>query len=54
MTPVPSTSATLRVSSITQDWVVDGHGFTPAGLIPYDPELADEIEASIRDYLERR
>ena len=38
----------------TRDWVVDGHGFTPAGLIPYDPELADEIEASIRDYLERR
>jgi hypothetical protein len=38
----------------TRGWAFEGHGFTPAGLIPYDPELADEIEASILDYLERQ
>ena len=33
------------------DWVIDGHRFRPKGVIPYDPRWADEIEASIQDYL---
>jgi hypothetical protein len=33
------------------DWVIDGHRFRPAGVIPYDPARADEIEASIQEYL---
>jgi hypothetical protein len=35
-------------------WTIDNRPFTPAGLIPYDPALADEIEASIQDYLDAR
>lgn len=37
-----------------KEWSVDGHDFTPGGLVPYDPALADEIEASIREYLNTR
>jgi hypothetical protein len=36
------------------EWVIDGHRFSPIGLIPYDPALAEEIEASIRQYLEEQ
>jgi hypothetical protein len=36
------------------DWVIDGHRFSPSGLIPYDPALAGDIEASIREYLEEQ
>jgi hypothetical protein len=35
-------------------WTVDGRDFAPAGLIPYDPAHADEIEASIRTYLSQQ
>jgi hypothetical protein len=34
--------------------VIDGHRFSPSGLIPYDPALAGDIEASIREYLEEQ
>lgn len=37
-----------------QGWSINGHHFSPAGLIPYDPAFADEIEASINDYLEEQ
>lgn len=37
-----------------KEWSIDGHEFTPGGLIPYDPALADEIEASIHEYLETK
>lgn len=36
------------------NWVIDGHRFSPIGLIPYDPALAEEINASIRQYLAER
>ena len=36
------------------DWRVDGHSWSPDGLIPYNPALADEIEASIHEYLDAR
>jgi hypothetical protein len=39
---------------VDQEWVIQGHRFSPAGLIPYDPAFADAIEASIHDYLEER
>lgn len=35
----------------SREWTFDGHAYTPSGLVPYDPALAEEIEASIRDYL---
>lgn len=35
-------------------WLIDGHEFMPFGLIPYDPTFADEIQASIREYLASR
>lgn len=38
--------------SAENDWSIEGHDFSPRGLIPYDPAFADEIEASIHDYLE--
>ena len=38
--------------SAENDWEIQGHDFSPHGLIPYDPAFADEIEASIHDYLE--
>lgn len=38
--------------SVENAWIIDGHPFTPAGLIPYDPALAQEIESSIQSYLE--
>ena len=36
------------------EWVIDGHRFSPIGLVPYDPALAEEIKASIRQYLEEQ
>ena len=36
------------------DWQVDGHRFWPAGVIPYDPKWADEIDASIQQYMDTR
>ena len=36
------------------DWQIDGHRFSPAGVIPYDPKWADEIDASIQQYLDTR
>jgi hypothetical protein len=33
------------------DWKINGHGFWPDGLIPYDPAFADQIESSIQHYL---
>jgi hypothetical protein len=39
------------LQSVEYAWTIDGHRFTPAGLIPYDPELAQEIESSIQKYL---
>jgi hypothetical protein len=35
-------------------WKVDGFRWYPDGLIPYDSNLADEIEASINEYLETK
>jgi hypothetical protein len=35
-------------------WSIDGHEFAPGGLIPYDPAVANEIEASIHEYLETK
>jgi hypothetical protein len=37
-----------------KEWSINGHKFKPGGLIPYDPALADEIEASIHEYLETK
>ena len=37
-----------------KQWSINGHEFRPGGLIPYDPALADQIEASIREYLETK
>jgi hypothetical protein len=36
------------------DWQIDGHRFSPAGVIPYDPNWAEEIDASIQQYLDTR
>jgi hypothetical protein len=33
-------------------WAIDGHRFSPAGLTPYDPAFAHEIQASIQEYLD--
>lgn len=35
-----------------EDWIVAGQRFAPDPLIPHDPALAAEIEASIQEYLE--
>ena len=40
------------LSTAQNDWSIQGHDFAPRGLIPYDPAFADEIEASINDYLQ--
>lgn len=37
-----------------KDWPIDGYRFLPAGFIPYDPALAEEIAASVREYLDGR
>jgi hypothetical protein len=42
------------LSPAERDWMIDGHRFSPDGLIPYDPASADEIEASIQEYLDSR
>jgi hypothetical protein len=36
-----------------RDWVVAGQNFAPSALIPYDPTVADEIRASIEEFLRR-
>lgn len=38
--------------SAENDWSIQGEDFSPHGLIPYDPAFAEEIEASIQEYLE--
>jgi hypothetical protein len=44
-----------RIWSLNQPaengWIIDGHAFTPTSVIPYDPQWAEEIKASIQDYL---
>ena len=40
--------------AVEKYWMVDGYRWYPDGLIPYDPALADEIEASIHEYLETK
>jgi hypothetical protein len=35
-------------------WSINGYDFSPVGYIPYDPAYADEIQASIQDYLDER
>jgi hypothetical protein len=40
--------------SAEKEWSIEGHEFAPGGLIPYDPSLANEIEASIHEYLETK
>jgi len=32
-------------------WSINGQDYAPSGLVPYNPALADEIEASIQAYL---
>lgn len=39
-------------ASAENDWMIDGHRFHPNGVIPYDPQWADDIEVSIHDYLD--
>jgi hypothetical protein len=38
--------------SAEKDWSIQGHHFAPYGLIPYDPAFADEIEASLQQFLD--
>jgi hypothetical protein len=46
-------AARARLVFLTQrSWTIQRHQFSPAGLIPYDPAFADEIDASIHEYLE--
>lgn len=33
------------------EWAIQGQHFAPNGLVPYDPEFADEIERSIQEFL---
>jgi hypothetical protein len=40
------------VSTAQNDWSIQGHDFAPNGLIPYDPGVAGQIEASIHEYLD--
>lgn len=40
--------------STERAWNINGHTFVPAGLIPYNPAFADEIEAAIHAHLESR
>jgi hypothetical protein len=42
------------LSAAERDWEIAGTRFSPAGLIPYNPAFADEIESSISDYLDGR
>jgi hypothetical protein len=37
-----------------RSWSINGYDFSPVGYIPYDPAYADEIQASIQDYLDER
>ena len=47
----------LRIWNLNQPaesgWMIDGHLFLPTNAIPYDPQWAEEIKASIDDYLNR-
>lgn len=45
-------SAPLLFSGAERGWSINGHDFSPDGYIPYNPAYADEIQASIQDYLE--
>lgn len=50
-----STHATRPLlSGVERHWVISGYRFAPDGLIPYDPALAAEIDASIQEYLDTR
>ena len=42
---------TRLLDGTEKQWSIDGHEFALGALIPYDPALAEEIEASIREYL---
>lgn len=42
------------VSHAKGSWSINGWNFRPHGLVPYDPQFADEIEASIEAYLNDR
>jgi hypothetical protein len=42
------------LSTAANDWSIQGHDFAPFGLVPYDPAFADEIKASIQEYLDSR
>ena len=42
------------LNPLEQSWVIDGYRFSPDERIPYDPAFADDIEASINDYLEEQ
>jgi hypothetical protein len=37
-----------------RSWGINGHEFSPNAFLPYDPAFADEIEASIQEYLDSR
>ena len=37
-----------------RSWSIHGYDFSPVGYIPYDPAFADEIQASIQEYLDSR
>ena len=47
-------AAPLLLFNAERDWLIEGWHFSPDGYIPYDPKFADEIEASIQDYLDDR
>lgn len=40
------------LTSAEKRWSIQGHEFAPHGFILYDPAFADEIEASIQEYLQ--
>ena len=52
----PELAATVAplLATAQNSWLISGHEFTPFGLIPYDPAFADEIQASIQEYLASR
>ena len=50
--PVRAARLAPLLQSAENAWSVQGHSFWPYGLMPYDPAFADEIEASIQEYLE--
>ena len=52
--PLRSGAAGKLLPGAERDWVINGYRFAPNALIPYDPAFADQIEASIREYLDSR